>query len=82
MTLEKKQCCCWGTPIGDRLLQLAGHLDPNGSTLLAQTDAQAVEDLLTGAQTDREAHPMGRKYADENVSVQNYPNLYKLVRES
>ena len=74
--LEKKQCCCWGTPIGDRLMQLAEHLDPNGTTLLAQTDVQ------TDAETERDPHPMGRKFADEKVDHNNYPNLYKLVRES
>ena len=33
-------------------------------------------------ETEKEAHPMGRKFAEESVNVQNFPNLYKLVRES
>ena len=34
---EPRKCCCWGTPIGDRLLMLAEDLDKDGNTLLAQT---------------------------------------------
>ena len=32
---EPRKCCCWGTPIGDRLLMLAEDLDRDGNTLLA-----------------------------------------------
>ena len=80
MPLEKEQCCCWGTPIGDRLLQLSKHLDPKGTTLMAQTGA-VIENEIEN-ETEKEAHPMGRKFAEESVNVQNFPNLYKLVRES
>ena len=37
---EPRKCCCWGTPIGDKLLMLAEDLDPHGNTLLAQLQAQ------------------------------------------
>ena len=30
-----RKCCCWGTPIGDKLLMLADDLDKDGNTLLA-----------------------------------------------
>ena len=36
---EPRKCCCWGTPIGDKLLMLAEDLDPKGNTLLAQLEA-------------------------------------------
>ena len=28
---EPRKCCCWGTPIGDRLLMLAEDLDKDGN---------------------------------------------------
>ena len=34
---EEHKCCCWGQPIGDKLLQIADNLDPYGDTILAQT---------------------------------------------
>ena len=36
-----KQCCCWGTPIGDKLLALAEDLDRDGMAILAQVAAEA-----------------------------------------
>ena len=35
-----RKCCCWGTPIGDKLLILADSLDKDGNTLLAQTESK------------------------------------------
>ena len=35
-----RKCCCWGTPIGDKLLMLADDLDKDGNTLLAQTQTE------------------------------------------
>ena len=32
---QPKKCCCWGTPIGDKLLQLAEGLDHEGRHILA-----------------------------------------------
>ena len=43
---QPKKCCCWGTPIGDKLLQLAEGLDPEGKTLLAQIDGAGLSDSL------------------------------------
>ena len=31
-----KRCCCWGTPIGDKLLALADELDKDGMVIMAQ----------------------------------------------
>ena len=39
---EPKKCCCWGTPIGDKLLELAEDLDRDGNTLLAQVHANGT----------------------------------------
>ena len=43
-----RKCCCWGTPIGDKLLILADGLDKDGNTLLAQTDASAPTESEKG----------------------------------
>ena len=38
---EPRKCCCFGTPIGDRLLELAADLDYGGNSLLAQTGSHS-----------------------------------------
>ena len=38
---EEHKCCCWGQPIGDKLLQIADNLDPYGDTILAQISANS-----------------------------------------
>ena len=34
-----KRCCCWGTPIGDKLLSLAEELDRDGMVIMAQIES-------------------------------------------
>ena len=90
LDLEKKQCCCYGTPIGDQLLAVAGKLDPNGTTLLPQSDADVVTEK--GKEKKEESDEADKAKAkkkggsDENsdhsdVNEKNYPNLHKYVSE-
>ena len=51
---EPRKCCCWGTPIGDKLLQLADDLDPNDNTILAQTHSHTHSKSLSKAFDDPE----------------------------
>ena len=64
-----RKCCCWGTPIGDTLLQIAENLNPGGNTLLAQLD--------TAPEIMNEDMP-----EKETVNSKSHPNLYKLVQEN
>ena len=88
LDLEKKQCYCCGTPIGDRLLTVAGKLDPNGTTLLPQSDADVVTDKGKDKKEESEDADKSKdkKKKESNgdhsdVNEKNYPNLHKYVSE-
>ena len=49
---EPRKCCCWGTPIGDRLLMLAEDLDKDGNTLLAQVQSHNENEADADADSD------------------------------
>ena len=53
-----EKCCCWGTPIGDRLLMLVEDIDRNDSMLLAQTHGMGhtVMQADTLVDTDKNDH--------------------------
>ena len=90
LNLEEKRCVCWGTPIGDRLLQLAGHLDPGNKTLLAQTENEPLtEDDMAEIDSQTEVASTKRSKSsssssgggdgEDPVDKENYPNLHSFV---
>ena len=72
---EPRKCCCWGTPIGDRLLMLAEDLDKDGNQLLAQTFSHNEVDVDADADADSDS--------DEplmNLALQLANNNKKIVK--
>ena len=66
---EPRKCCCWGTPIGDRLLMLAEDLDKNGNTLLAQTESHNEIDADNDSDADEPLMNLALELANGNKKV-------------
>ena len=70
---EPRKCCCWGTPIGDRLLMLAEDLDKDGNQLLAQTFSHNEVDADADADSDADEPLM-------NLALELANNNKKIVK--
>jgi len=86
---EEHKCCCWGQPIGDKLLQIADNLDPYGDTILAQTSAKSggeksdSDDDSDKGVSDDEGDSGAKDDPDavkpDKVTKKNYPELEKVA---
>ena len=66
---EPRKCCCWGTPIGDRLLMLAEDLDKDGNTLLAQTQSHNEIDADADSDGEDPLMSMALNLANNNQKI-------------